>query len=194
MMSHTAPVNIGLFFGLTGRVITTSSACTSGSQGIGYAFEAIREGKADVMVAGGAEELDVTMAAVFDTLVRHQRHATIVRRRRRVPSTATATAWSSAKGAGTLILEEREHALARGARIHAEIVGFATNSDGSHVTQPQRGDHGSRACSMALEDAEPAARCRSASSTGTAPPPNGATSPKRRRPTRCSAPACRSIR
>ena len=68
MMSHTAPVNIGVFFGLTGRVITTSSACTSGSQGIGYAYEAIRNGKADVMVAGGAEELDVTMAAVFDTL------------------------------------------------------------------------------------------------------------------------------
>ena len=92
MMSHTAAVNIGLFFGLTGRVIPTSSACTSGSQGIGYAYEAIRWGKADVMVAGGAEELDVTMAAVFDTLF-----ATSTRndapRRRRVRSTATVTGW-----------------------------------------------------------------------------------------------------
>ena len=68
MMAHTAPVNIGVFFGITGRVITTSSACTSGSQGIGYAFEAIRSGRQTVMIAGGAEELCATEAAVFDTL------------------------------------------------------------------------------------------------------------------------------
>ena len=53
MMSHTAPVNIGVFFGLQGRVIPTSSACTSGSLGIGYAYEAIRYGAQDVMIAGG---------------------------------------------------------------------------------------------------------------------------------------------
>src|SRR5215468_2755304 len=68
MMSHTAAVNIALFFGITGRIIPTSSACTSGSQAIGYAAEAIRWGKADIMIAGGAEELDATQAAVFDTL------------------------------------------------------------------------------------------------------------------------------
>ena len=55
MMSHTTAVNIGVYFGLQGRVHTTSSACTSGSQGIGYAWEAIRFGLQDVMVAGGAE-------------------------------------------------------------------------------------------------------------------------------------------
>ena len=68
MMAHTAPVNIGVFFGVTGRVITTSSACTSGSQGIGYAYEAIRSGRQRAMIAGGAEELCATEAAVFDTL------------------------------------------------------------------------------------------------------------------------------
>ena len=68
MMGHTAPVNVGVFFGLTGRVITTSSACTSGSQGIGYAYEAIKTGKQLAMVAGGAEELCPTEAAVFDIL------------------------------------------------------------------------------------------------------------------------------
>ncbi len=68
MMSHTTAVNIGIYFGLTGRVITTSSACTSGSQGIGYAYEAVREGHADIMLAGGAEQLCPTMAVVFDTL------------------------------------------------------------------------------------------------------------------------------
>lgn len=135
MMSHTAPVNIGLFFGLTGRVITTSSACTSGSQGIGYAFEAIRWGKADIMVAGGAEELDVTMAAVFDTLfatsTRNDRPDTSPR-----PFDRDRDGLVIGEGAATLVLEEREHALARGAPIYCEVVGFATNSDGSHVTQP----------------------------------------------------------
>ncbi len=72
MMSHTAPVNVGVFFGVTGRIITTSSACTSGSQGVGYAYEAIKAGHQDVMLAGGSEEFDVTGATVFDTSVRHQ--------------------------------------------------------------------------------------------------------------------------
>ncbi|MCM5001746.1 beta-ketoacyl-ACP synthase, partial [Escherichia coli] len=65
MMPHTTAVNTGLFFGLRGRVIPTSSACTSGSQAIGYAWEAIRHGYQTVMVAGGAEELCPSEAAVF---------------------------------------------------------------------------------------------------------------------------------
>ncbi|MCV6037484.1 beta-ketoacyl-ACP synthase, partial [Escherichia coli] len=68
MMPHTTAVNVGLFFGLKGRVIPTSSACTSGSQAIGYAYEAIKHGYQTVMVAGGAEELCPTESAVFDTL------------------------------------------------------------------------------------------------------------------------------
>src|SRR5262245_13167627 len=68
MMAHTAPVNIGIFLNVTGRIITTCSACTSGSQGIGYAYEAVRSGSQRAMIAGGAEELCVTDAAVFDTL------------------------------------------------------------------------------------------------------------------------------
>ncbi|MFX8145316.1 beta-ketoacyl synthase N-terminal-like domain-containing protein, partial [Acinetobacter baumannii] len=62
------PVNMGVFFGITGRIITTSSACTSGSQGIGYAYETIRSARQVAMVAGGSEELCATEAAVFDTL------------------------------------------------------------------------------------------------------------------------------
>src|SRR5438067_12748992 len=68
MMPHTTAVNVGLYFGLKGRVIPTSSACTSGSQGIGYAYEAVKSGKQVLMIAGGAEELSATAAAVFDTL------------------------------------------------------------------------------------------------------------------------------
>jgi 3-oxoacyl-[acyl-carrier-protein] synthase II len=135
MMGHTAPVNIGVFFGLTGRVITTSSACTSGSQGIGYAYEAIKSGKQLAMVAGGAEELCATEAAVFDTLfatsLRNDAPGTTPR-----PFDGNRDGLVIGEGAGCLILEEREHALARGASIHAELVGFGTNSDGCHVTQP----------------------------------------------------------
>src|SRR5712671_5887073 len=68
MMSHTAAVNIGLLFGVTGRIIPTSTACTAGSMAIGYACEAIRWGKADVMIAGGADELNASATAVFDTM------------------------------------------------------------------------------------------------------------------------------
>ncbi|MDO8708698.1 beta-ketoacyl synthase N-terminal-like domain-containing protein, partial [Pseudomonas sp.] len=68
MMPHTTAANISIFFGLTGRLIPTSSACTSGSQGIGYAYEAVKYGKQRVMVGGGAEELHVIDAAVFDIM------------------------------------------------------------------------------------------------------------------------------
>ncbi|HQQ62836.1 MAG TPA: beta-ketoacyl-ACP synthase [Pseudomonadales bacterium] len=136
MMSHTAAVNVGLFFGLKGRVIPTSSACTSGSQGIGYAYEAIRFGRQQMMVAGGAEELCPTEAAVFDTLF-----ATSTRNRETRltprPFDRDRDGLVIGEGAGTLVLEELEHALARGAHIHAEIIGFACNADGAHITQPE---------------------------------------------------------
>ncbi len=157
MMSHTAAVNIGLYYGVTGRIIPTSSACTSGSQAIGYAYEAIKWGKADAMIAGGAEELDVTESAVFDTLfatsTRNDRPHTSPR-----PYDRDRDGLVIGEGATTLILEERERAVARGATIHAEVLGFACNSDGNHVTQPQAGTM-EIALRMALEDAglEPSA-------------------------------------
>lgn len=151
MMSHTAAINIGIFFGLQGRVITTSSACTSGSQAVGYSYEAIKYGHADVMIAGGAEELCPTMAIVFDTLF-----ATSCRND--APQTAPCPydrdrdGLVIGEGAASLILEEREHALARGATIHAEIAGFGTNMDGSHVTDPRTETMGG-ALQLALGDA-----------------------------------------
>ncbi|MCC6562772.1 MAG: beta-ketoacyl-ACP synthase [Xanthomonadales bacterium] len=134
MMAHTAAVNIGVFFGITGRVVTTSSACTSGSQGIGYAYEMIQSGKQVAMLAGGAEELDATEAAVFDTLfatsVKHNAAPEFTPR----PFDAERDGLVLGEGACTLVLEEYEHARARGAKIHAEVIGFGTNSDGCHVT------------------------------------------------------------
>ena len=135
MMAHTSAVNIGLFFGINGRIYTTSSACTSGSQGIGYAYEAIKHGYQKLMVAGGAEELSASEAAVFDTLF-----ATSVRNdtpeKSPRPFDRNRDGLVIGEGAATLILEERDHAIARGAKIYAELVGFGTNSDGVHVTQP----------------------------------------------------------
>jgi 3-oxoacyl-[acyl-carrier-protein] synthase II len=152
MMSHTAPVNVGVFFGLKGRVITTSSACTSGSQGIGYAYETIKFGRQTIMVAGGAEELCVTEAAVFDTL-----YATSIKNNSPnltpSPFDKKRDGLVIGEGACSLILEELEHAQARGADIIAEIVGFGSNSDGQHVTQPSA-DTMQVAIELALEDAD----------------------------------------
>ncbi|TXH37787.1 MAG: beta-ketoacyl-ACP synthase [Rhodospirillaceae bacterium] len=136
MMGHTAAVNVGMFFGITGRVIPTSSACTSGSHAIGYATEAIRWGKADVMVAGGAEELDVTQSAVFDTLFATSTRNDEPKSSPR-PYDRDRDGLVIGEGAVTFVLEERERAIARGARIHAEIVGFGSNADGNHATQPK---------------------------------------------------------
>ena len=135
MMAHTTAVNVGVFFGIKGRVYTTSSACTSGSQGIGYAYEAIKYGKQTLMVAGGAEELCATEAAVFDTLYATSTNNDNPQLTPR-PFDQARDGLVIGEGAGTLILEELEHALARGATIYAEVVGFGTNSDGVHVTQP----------------------------------------------------------
>jgi len=151
MMSHTAPVNIGVFFGLTGRVVTTSSACTSGSQGIGSAYELIRAGRQVAMLAGGSEQLDATAAAVFDTLfatsVQNDAPETTPR-----PFDARRDGLVLGEGACTLVLEELGHARARGANILAEIVGYGSNSDGQHVTQPSSATM-AQAMRLALEDA-----------------------------------------
>jgi len=152
MMSHTAPVNIGVFFGITGRIITTSSACTSGSQGVGYAYEAIKSGRQTIMLAGGAEELDVTGATVFDTLFATSTNNDNPQLTPR-PFDSKRDGLVIGEGASTLVLEDLEHALARGAKIYAEIVGFGTNSDGRHVTQPNA-DTMAQAMRLSLEDAE----------------------------------------
>jgi len=151
MMAHTTPVNVGVFFGLQGRVITTSSACTSGSQGIGYAYEAIKHGKQKIMVAGGAEELCVSEAVVFDTLYATSTKNDTPESTPR-PFDKDRDGLVIGEGACTLILEEYDSAVARGAPILAEIIGFGTNSDGVHVTQPTQNTM--RTCmELALEDA-----------------------------------------
>lgn len=152
MMSHTATVNIAVFFGITGRIITTSSACTSGSQGLGYAYEAVASGKQVAMLGGGAEELDPTQAAVFDTLFATSTRYNDQPRLTPRPFDADRDGLVLGEGACTFVLEEYEHAKARGAQILGEIVGYGTNCDGTHVTQPQSTTMAG-AMKLALEDA-----------------------------------------
>jgi len=151
MMPHTTAANISVYFGLKGRVIPASSACTSASHSIGYAYEAIRHGKQLMMVAGGAEELCVSEAAVFDTLFATSTRNDTPRETPR-PFDRDRDGLVIGEGAATFVLEDLDHARARGAKVHAEIVGFGSNSDGDHLTHPNTHTM-QRAMELALEDA-----------------------------------------
>ena len=149
---HTCSANIAQFFGVRGRQLSTNTACTSGSQAIGLAYEAIHFGVQDAMIAGGAEELSIHDATVFDVMraasTRNDEPARTCR-----PFDRDRDGVVVGEGAATLILEALDHALARGARILAEVVGFGTNCDGTHMTSPDT--HGMQgAMELALQDAE----------------------------------------
>lgn len=152
MMSHTSAVNISLYFKTHGRIIPTSTACTSGSMGIGYAYESIKSGVQKIMIAGGAEEFSPSNIGVFDTLF-----ATSVKndtpKSTPSPFDRDRDGLVIGEGAGTLILEEYEHALSRGAKIYAEIIGFATNTDGTHITNPNS-EMMAQDMKLALKDAD----------------------------------------
>lgn len=152
MMGHTCPVNIGLHFGINGRIIPTSSACTSSSQGIGYAYEAIKFGIQTLMVAGGSDELSASQAAVFDTLFATSLRNNEASKTPR-PFDKDRDGLVIGEGSSSFILEERDHAMKRGATIYAEIVGFGTNSDGLHITQPDTRSM-QVAMELALKDAD----------------------------------------
>jgi 3-oxoacyl-[acyl-carrier-protein] synthase II len=136
MMPHTTGANVGIFFGLRGRIISSSTACTSGSQGVGFAYEAIKHAYQDVMLGGGAEELCPSEAMAFDMLYATSRRNDDPGSTPR-PYDRDRDGLVIGEGGGMLVLEELGRAQARGARIYAEIVGFATNSDGAHVTRPE---------------------------------------------------------
>ncbi len=135
LMPQTTACNLSVHFRTHGRLVPTGTACTSGSLAIGNAAELIRWGVQDVMIAGGAEEFSPTQVAVFDTL-----YATSLRndepRATPAPYDADRDGLVIGEGAATFVLEEWEHAHARGAKILAEVVGFCENTDGTHVTNP----------------------------------------------------------
>ena len=135
LLTHTCLVNLARRLGVGGRLLPTSSACTSGSQAIGFAYELIQDGYQDVMLAGGAEELHVICTAVFDvmraTSTRHDDPGGGSR-----PFDQHRDGLVVGEGAATLVLESLAHAQRRGASILAEVVGFATRADGHHVVNP----------------------------------------------------------
>lgn len=135
LMPQTTACNISVHYKTHGRLVPTGTACTSGSLAIGNAYELIKYGLQDVMIAGGAEEFSPSQVAIFDTL-----YATSLKNEAPhttpAPYDAHRDGLVIGEGAATLILEEREHALARGAEILAEVVGFCENTDGTHVTNP----------------------------------------------------------
>lgn len=151
MMPQTTCVNISLYFKTKGRIIPASTACTSGSMSIGFAYEAIKNGYETVMIAGGAEELHPAQIAIFDTL-----YATSLKNNSPSltpsPFDKDRDGLVIGEGAGTLILEEYEHAKKRGAKIYAEIIGFGTSTDGTHITNPNYKTMG-MAIANAIKDA-----------------------------------------
>jgi 3-oxoacyl-[acyl-carrier-protein] synthase II len=151
LMPQTAACNLSVHFGTHGRLVPTGTACTSGSLAIGSAYELVKYGLQDVMIAGGAEEFSPTQVAIFDTL-----YATSLRNAD-APSTpapydADRDGLVVGEGACTFVLESLEGAKARGAKIIAEVAGFCENTDGTHVTNPNR-ETMAWALKGALEDA-----------------------------------------
>ena len=133
-MSHTCASNISLLFHTRGPFIASCTACVSGSQGIGLGYEAIKAGKADIMITGGADEVDFLSAAVFDLMMATSSNYNDRPTETPRPFDANRDGLVVAEGAGTLILEEYERAKKRGAPIFGEIEGFWSNGSGMHLT------------------------------------------------------------
>lgn len=135
-MSHTVAANLAVMFGIIGRNIPTSSACTASSQAIGAGYESIKYGMSDVMLVGGGEGLHYVEAGIFDSMgatdISHNNCPNEASR----PFDAQRSGLVVAEGSGALVLEEYEYAKARGAIILGEIAGYSTTCDGSHITLP----------------------------------------------------------
>jgi len=135
-MSSTASATLATWFKLHGVNYSISSACSTSAHCIGNAYEMIQWGKQDMMFAGGHEDLDWTMSDLFDAM------GAMSSKFNDTPSTASRAYDASrdgfviAGGAGVLVLEELEHAKARGAKIYAEIVGYGATSDGYDMVAP----------------------------------------------------------
>ncbi|HZP96206.1 MAG TPA: beta-ketoacyl-ACP synthase II [Candidatus Limnocylindria bacterium] len=154
LMANAASAQISMQFGLKGPSMTHVSACASSSHSIGESGEIIRRGQADVMVSGGSEAAVLPLAiGAFSTM-----HA--MSRRNDDPQGASRPfdkdrdGFVLSEGSAVVILEEREHALARGARIYGELVGYGATADAYHITSPSpEGEGNARAMRMALASA-----------------------------------------
>jgi 3-oxoacyl-[acyl-carrier-protein] synthase II len=137
-ISHTATMNVAQHLKLNGWVMATSAACASAMQAIGAGYDLIRLGRQDAMLCGGAEELHPTVTGSFDVLfatsVKYNATPTLTPR----PFDRDRDGLVCGEGAGIMLLEDYDHAVKRGARIHAEVLGYHTCSSGDHVSESSR--------------------------------------------------------
>ncbi|HEY0441781.1 MAG TPA: beta-ketoacyl-ACP synthase I [Xanthobacteraceae bacterium] len=150
-MSSTASATLSTWFKIKGVNYSISSACATSNHCIGNAMEIIKLGKQDVMFAGGSEELDWTLSVLFDAMGAMSTKYNQTPERASRAYDADRDGFVIAGGAGVVVLEELEHAKARGARIYAEIVGYGATSDGYDMVQPS-GEGAIRCMKMALAD------------------------------------------
>jgi 3-oxoacyl-[acyl-carrier-protein] synthase II len=153
IMTHTCAANLASHFQIRGRVQPTCSACTSGSQAVGYGYEVVKHGIEDVMICGGAEEMHYTSQVTFDLLMATSIHYNARPDETPRPFDADRDGLVTGEAAATLILEEYEHAKARGADILGEVLGYASCCDGAHITQPNP-DGMRRVMELSLETAK----------------------------------------
>lgn len=155
MVVDLAPGLISILLGAKGPNFSTVSACATGAHAIGEASEIIRRCQADVMIAGGAEASVVEMGmAAFSTMRALSTRNDAPERASR-PFDAERDGFIMAEGAGILILEDLEHARARGATILAEVIGYGSTADASHITDPAPGGEGAaRAMRQAINRAD----------------------------------------
>ncbi|RMA42134.1 beta-ketoacyl-ACP synthase I [Rhodophyticola porphyridii] len=149
-MSSTISANLSTAFKIKGINYSITSACSTSLHCIGAAAEQIMMGKQDVMFAGGAEELDWTLSCLFDAMGAMSSKFNGTPERASRAFDADRDGFVIGGGGAILVLEELEHALARGARIYAEVTGFAATSDGHDMVAPS-GEGGERAMRLALQ-------------------------------------------
>jgi 3-oxoacyl-[acyl-carrier-protein] synthase II len=155
LMANAASAQISMQFGLKGPSLTHVSACASSSHAIGESGEIIRRGQADVMVTGGSEAAVLPLAiGAFATMHAMSRRNDDPERASR-PFDKERDGFVLSEGSAVVILEEREHAVARGAQIYGELVGYGATADAYHITSPSpEGEGNARAMRMALEEAD----------------------------------------
>ncbi|WP_320007324.1 beta-ketoacyl-[acyl-carrier-protein] synthase family protein [Maridesulfovibrio sp.] len=136
IMNHSAAANLSQFFGITGRVIAASAACSTGCQNIGLAAEAIATGKQDIMLCGGTDELHPLTVGIFDIIEAASNSGAEDPTKASRPFDAARDGIVCAEGAGMLVLENYEQAEARGAKILGEIAGFSSLCDSSNMASP----------------------------------------------------------
>src|SRR5436309_14508711 len=131
-----ASCNIAIEFGFTGPNATNAMSCASGTIAVGEAFHVVRDGRADVMLAGGAEAPLAPMTYAAFSIIRAMSTRNDDPARASRPFDEHRDGFVMGEGAAVLVLEERQHALARGARIYAEIAGYGCTNDAYHMTAP----------------------------------------------------------